>query len=253
MTSAFNPLLSAPSPLQRLDPRWKLAGLLWAAAVVSALGTLAATGVAFLGALALAWVGRLPLRWYLARLAPVLLFLLLFTFPLPFLLEDTGPTWSIGQVQVSAHGLFLAGLVCGKALTILTLMLVLLTSSPLEANLKAAHALYLPGLLVQLAFLTYRYIFLLLGEWGRLRVALRVRGFRSRVDRHSYRTLGHVAGTLLVRGYERAERVGQAMRCRGFTGRFYSLAEFRSGPVDVGVFLVVVVCSTLLLAWDLCR
>jgi cobalt/nickel transport system permease protein len=144
-------------------------------------------------------------------------------------------------------------LVCVKALTILTLMLVLLTSSPLDSNLKAAHALHLPGSLVQLAFLTYRHIFLLSGEWARLRVALRVRGFRRGVNRHSYRTLGHVAGTLLVRGYERAERVGQAMRCRGFAGRFYSLAEFHSRPVDVVVFLILVACSTLLLAWDLWR
>jgi energy-coupling factor transporter transmembrane protein EcfT len=72
MTSAFDPLLFAPSPLQRLDPRWKMAGLMWAAAVVSALGTLAVAGGAFLGALTLALVGRLPPRWYLARLTPVL-------------------------------------------------------------------------------------------------------------------------------------------------------------------------------------
>jgi cobalt/nickel transport system permease protein len=113
-----------------------------------------------------------------------------------------------------------------KAAAILTLMLVLLATAPLEATFKAAHALRVPGLLVQLAMLTMRYTFLFGTELTRMRVALRVRGYRSRVARHSYRTIGHVAGTLLVRGYERAERVGQAMRCRGFDGRFRSLTEF---------------------------
>ena len=102
----------------------------------------------------------------------------------------------------------------------------MLATAPLEVTLKAAHALRVPGLLVQLALLSYRYLFVLGDELARLRVALRVRGYRHRANWHSYRTVGHVAGTLLVRGYERAERVGQAMRCRGFDGRFRSLTEF---------------------------
>jgi cobalt/nickel transport system permease protein len=97
-----------------------------------------------------------------------------------------------------------------------------------------------PGLLVQLAMLTHRYIFVLDAELARLRTALRVRGFRNRPSRHSYRTVGHVAGTLLVRGYERAERVGQAMRCRGFDGRFRSLTEFRTTRADRWFFCVLV-------------
>jgi len=132
-------------------------------------------------------------------------------------------------------------------------MLVLLASAPLEDTLKAAHALRVPGLLVQLAVLTYRYVFVLAGELARLRVALRVRGYRNRANRHSYRTIGHVAGALLVRGYERAERVGQAMRCRGFTGRFHSLAEFRTTATDVAAFALVVGCAGALLAWDVLR
>ena len=135
------------------------------------------------------------------------LFVALFTLPLPFLLDGPGPV-SVGPLTVSWCGLGLAVFVAAKALTVLTLMLVLLASAPLEDTLKAAHALRVPGLLVQLAVLTYRYIFVLAGELARLRVALRVRGYRNRANRHSYRTVGHVAGALLVRGYERAERVG---------------------------------------------
>jgi cobalt/nickel transport system permease protein len=56
---------------------------------------------------------------------------------------------------------------------------------------------------------------------------------------------------LLVRGYERAERVGQAMRCRGFDGQFRSLSEFRTRPVDVGFFLLSAGGAAALLAWDL--
>jgi cobalt/nickel transport system permease protein len=103
---------------------------------------------------------------------------------------------------------------------------------------------------VQLAVLTYRYVFVLADELGRLRVALRVRGYRNRMTRHSYRTIGHVAGTLLVRGAERAERVGQAMRCRGFDGRFRSLAAFRTTAVDVAAFVLIGGGAAAVWLWD---
>ena len=45
--------------------------------------------------------------------------------------------------------------------------------------------------------------------------------------------MGQAAGTLLVRGYERSERVAQAMRCRGFDGCFRALATFRTRWSDV--------------------
>jgi cobalt/nickel transport system permease protein len=250
MTITFEPLPCPDSPLRRLDPRWKLAALLLGTALVAAVRTLAPAGAALLGALALATVARLPWCWYMGRVAAVGVFVALFTLPLPFLLDGPGPEWAVGPVTVSWHGLSVALFVAGKALTVLTLMLVLLASAPLEDTLKAAHALRVPGLLIQLAVLTYRYIFVLAGELATLRVALRVRGYRNRANRHSYRTVGHVAGALLVRGYERAERVGQAMRCRGFTGRFDSLARFHTTAADVAAFALVVGAAAGLLAWD---
>jgi cobalt/nickel transport system permease protein len=253
MTISFNPLPCPASPLRRLDPRWKLAALVLAAVLVAAIRTLAPTAAALLASLVLAALARLPWRWYLGRVAAAGLFVVLFTLPLPFLLVGPGPSWALGPVTVSWHGLTTALFVSAKALTVLTLMLVLLASAPLEDTLKAAHALRVPGLVVQLAVLTYRYIFVLEGELARLRVALRVRGFRSRADRHSYRTVGHVAGALLVRGYERAERVGQAMRCRGFSGRFHSLSRFHTTAADVAAFALAVGGAAALLAWDVFR
>jgi len=156
-----------------------------------------------------------------------------FVLPLPFLLTGPGPAWPLGWLTLSWHGLRVAILLACKAAGIVSLMLILLASGPLDATLKAARSLGIPGLLVHVVLLSYRYVFLLGDELARLRIALRVRGFRNRANSHSYRTIGHVAGTLLVRGSERAERVGQAMRCRGFDGRFRSLTAFRTTVADV--------------------
>jgi cobalt/nickel transport system permease protein len=239
------------SPLRRLDPRWKLAGLVLAAGAVVALQTLPAAGIALAGSLGLACLGRLPRRWVLSRIGTVALLIAPFLLLLPLVHSDTAPAWRVGSVQLSVEGVRLACLIALKTLALVILLLVLLTTSPLTETLKAAQALHVPSLLVQVAALTYRYVFVLNAELARLRLALRVRGYRNRLALHSYRTAGHVAGTLLVRGYERGERVGQAMRCRGFAGRFRSLSDWHTRAADVAAFLLLSGCAAALLAWDL--
>jgi cobalt/nickel transport system permease protein len=218
----FSPPPCPDSPLARLDPRWRLLALLLALIVAAFLHTLLAATVALAGALLLAFLARMPWDWFGSRLLLLAVPLAVFVLPAPFLAGGD-----------FLDGARLAGLFTLKAAGLATLAAVLLVSAPLDATLKAAHALYLPGLLIQLTLLSYRYLFVLGDELARLRVALRVRGFRNRANRHSYRTVGHACGTLLVRGYERAERVSSAMRCRGFDGRFRSLADFRTRLRDV--------------------
>jgi len=246
MTLALTQLPCPDSPLRRLDPRWKLAALLLAAVAVALLRQPAAAAAALAGAVALAVLGRLPGKWYLARAGVAALFLAPFLLALPFVARRPGGEEGFAILP----GLLAAALLGCKALALVTLMLVLLATAPLDATLKAAHALRVPGLLVQLALLTYRYLWVIATELSRLRVALRVRGFRNRANRHGYRTVGHVAGTLLVRSHERAERVGQAMRCRGFDGHFRSLTEFHTKMTDVAAFALTVGAAAGLLAWD---
>jgi cobalt/nickel transport system permease protein len=236
------------SPFRRMDARWKLAAVLLAIGLSATLTTVAAAAVAFLGALLLLVLARLPLRWFLLRLSGVALFLSLFLVLLP--LTMPGETWALGPLRISQPGVRLAGLIVLKALTAVALVLFLLATAPFETTLKAAHALHVPSLLVQLLMLTYRYIHLLGDELHKLRIALRLRGYRNRVSAHCYRTIGHVTGTLLVRSYERAERVGHAMRCRGFTGSFRALTSFRTRAADVALFGMMVLASVLIWSWE---
>jgi cobalt/nickel transport system permease protein len=232
MTLRFDQPFHAGSPFGRLDPRWKMAALFPAAFAVATLRTPAAAGIALVLSVILVGLARLPWGWYLRRVGVVALFLGFFLVWVP-----NGVLPSLGLLA--------------KALAVVSLVLLLLATAPPETNLKAAHALLVPGLLVQLLGMTYRYTHLLADEFGRLRQALRLRGYRNRADLHSYRTVGHVAGTLLVRGHERAERVSQAMRCRGFDGRYRVLTAFRTRPHDVAFCLGVWGLFSLLWVSDL--
>ena len=63
-------------------------------------------------------------------------------------------------------------------------------------------------------------------EFRRLVQAMKIRGFQPRTNLHTYRSYAYLAAMLLVRSYDRADRVFQAMLCRGFHGTFYSLRIF---------------------------
>lgn len=230
------------SPPARWDARWKLAAVLVAVAGVAALNHLAPAAVALACSLLLLAVARLRWKWVRFRLGLFVLAALPFVVILPFTLDGAG--------AYSERGLVAGLAVFCRCVAIGALSLFLVGTAPVHRTLTAAHTLKVPGLLVLLALLAYRYAFLLADELRRLRVALRVRGFRASATRRGYRTLGHVAGAVLVRGADRADRVSEAMRCRGFDGRFHTLAAFRTTPVDVVSFLLVACGTVALVVWD---
>jgi cobalt/nickel transport system permease protein len=240
-----------PAALHRLDPRWKLVAITILAMTTVALETVPCVAVAFIGSILLVPLTGMGAHAYLVRLGRVMAIVALFAIWLPFLHPVEGPHWNIGPLAVSVHGVARAVVLLLKSATVLTLVLALLASSPLNFYLHAADALRVPALLVHLTLLTYRYLFVLADELGTLRIAVRLRGYRNRASLSSYRTVGHVAGTLLVRSVERADRVGQAMRCRGYAGTFCSMAVFRTGAADVLFLLMLATAAGSLFTWDL--
>ncbi|MCI0680590.1 MAG: cobalt ECF transporter T component CbiQ [Gemmataceae bacterium] len=253
MTLALDVPAIADSPLSRMDPRWKLAALVPAAILLALVRTVPPAAAALILALVLAQRARLPGAWLARRLAWTALFIGLFLIWLMFLPDPNGDVRRFGWLSISVVGLTRFAVVLLKTLAVVTLILIVLATAPLQDTLKAARALHVPALFVHLLLLTFRYVFLLAEEFGRLRTALRVRGFRNRADLHSWRTIGLVGGTLLVRGSERAERVGHAMRCRGFDGTFRSLCDFRTRALDVALWGAVILTTGGLFAWDLWR
>jgi cobalt/nickel transport system permease protein len=236
MTLAFDALDAPASPLARLDPRCKLAALVAAGIMVGFLRSPAAIGLAGAGALVLLIAARLPQRQLLMRLGALTMFLLPFLVILPALR--------------GVDGLSAAAIVSVRAGTLFALALVLIATAPFHHTMHAAQALGVPRVLTQIILMSYRYVFVLRDEFLRIRTALRARGFRAGTSLQTYRTVGHIAGALLVRGDERAERVAQAMRCRGFDGHFHSLHEFRTRAADVAFFAIVAGTAAFLLAAD---
>lgn len=238
------------SPLARWDARWKLAALLIVGLGIASLDNLGPSAAALGCGLLTLYLARVPVRWARQRLVLFSIATLPFVIVLPITLDATGSGWDLGPVHISRLGITVGlGVFC-RCVGIGCLTLILLGTAPLHHTLAAANKLRVPGLLVLLVGLTYRYAFLLADEYRRIRIALRTRGFRARANREGYRTLSHATGAILVRGADRAERVAAAMRCRGFDGTFRTTITFRTSTSDLIFFLLAIIAIGAIIIWD---
>ncbi|MCS7167045.1 MAG: cobalt ECF transporter T component CbiQ [Gemmatales bacterium] len=246
MTLTLRDWASGNSLLHRMDARWKLVALFPVACFIVAVPHWTLAGLTFLVSLAWLRYAGLPWKWLISRLASVAGFLMIVGLVLPVSIPAEG--WSFGPVRFSYRGVEIAALVVLRVLTVTSLGLLLLATTPLDCLARGLLGLGLPQVLVQILTMSLRYVYLLGAELSRIRLALRARGYQRGFSPHSYRTTAYVLGSLLLRSQERAERVAQAMRCRAFAGqlRLLSVPGNHLGDVLLALLLVV---SLSLLPW----
>jgi len=233
--------------VHRLDARVRVAAAVLPACLVAvAQRPEAVAGGLVLGML-LAAAARLDPAALLRRLRAVNGVMAALVVLLPLTLG--GPALAhLGPLSVSAEGLRRALLVAGKANAVFLCVTALIGTMHLVTLGAALGRLGVPARLVHMLFFTVRYSDVLHHEYARLRRGMRVRCFRPRLSRHTYRTMGYLLGMLLVRSFDRAHRILDAMKCRGFTGEFHAVRRFALSRSDA-VFAAAIAAATAALGW----
>ncbi len=220
------PFAFGNSVIHRMDPRVRIVAAVGYSIVVAVLYNFAALSAAFAVSLILLKTAGLDFKSVIKRLALVNGFVLMFWLILPFTAEGEILT-RLGPAPVYLPGVVIAGQVTLKSNAILMAMIGLVATMPFATLGHALNRLRLPEKFVFLFMLTYRYIFVIESEYNRIWRAIKIRGFYPKTSIHCYKTYAYMIGMLFIRAANRAERVYRAMQCRGFSGRFYSLTEFR--------------------------
>jgi cobalt/nickel transport system permease protein len=237
------PFAVGDSIIHRTDPRLRIlaaAAFSFVAALSKGFPTLTA---ALVVSILLAMSAQLHFKLLARRLLPLWGFLLLLWLALPLTYE--GETLHrLGPLSFSRQGLELSAQITLKSHAILLALTALAATMSFVTLGHALNRLRAPEKLVHLMLLTYRYIFVLEGEYGRLLRAARVRGFQPGTNLHTYRTYAYLIGMLFLRAADRAQRVHRAMRCRGFQGRFHSLYRFKATRSD---WIGAIMMTTLLI------
>lgn len=172
----------------------------WPGAV---LVTLAVLGFTFFGA-------RVPVRLWLATAALPLGFLMSGTL---MLLVEVGPD----GVAFAPEGLVQAAELVARAMAATFCLMFIAMTTPMADLFGGLRRLRVPSELVELALLTYRFVFLIADEAIAMTAAQRARlGHSSR--RRWLRSTAMVIANLLPRALARARRMEAGLAARGWQG-----------------------------------
>ena len=233
--------------VSKLDPRGRIIVVVAFAILVVSLKSFEALGLAIGFSISCLLFSNQPFGRTVRRMASVDGFIVLVLVMLPF--TTPGEEWfTLFGFVATWEGLWRACQIALVANAIVLAILSLVGSMQTVTFGQALHRLKVPESFVQLLLFTVRYIDVLTEEYQRSRMAMKARGFRPSNSFHCYRTYGFLVGMMLVKAMERSERVLNAMKCRGFSGRWPHFDQMSWKGHDF-VFAVLVVLVLALLLW----
>ena len=222
--------LAAHSGLRRVSPGLKTAfSVLVLLLCVGAADAL--VGIAVAASMA-------ALMWLLGKVTPGRIFQLL-RIPMVFLvvscavilLEPGRGSFGIWQLQVgnlwlcvTRDSLHRAVTLFFQAMGAVTCLYFLSTSTPMPQLIGVLHRCHVPQLVIELMYLIYRYLFVLLDVQQKLTTAASARLGYAGV-RRSVSTAGRVSGALLSSSFRRSSLCFDAMESRGYDGRLAFLSH----------------------------
>jgi len=217
-------MASGNTVLHRLDPRAKLiTTLIFIIAVVSFNRyTLIAFVPFFIYPMIMISSGGLPAGYFLKKVIQVSPFAILVGIFNPLI--DREIIFHVGSIGISGGWVSFLSIIIRFLLTV-TAALILISITGFNTVCEALNRLGVPRpFVVQLLFF-YRYIFVLVDEAERMERARALRSFNSRS--RPFRVFISLIGHLLLRSFDRAERIYLAMRCRGFEGNIPVIRDIR--------------------------
>jgi len=242
-SSSLDAYLEGSGLLHRRDPRAKLLATLTLvlALVLTPVGSWVSFGLFGLIIVAVIAASGIPPVRLLRRTVIVLPFVLPAVLFLPFL-HGGDVLWQaqVGgwHISLGRTGLVLAGSIVIKAILSALVLGLLMATTRMSDLLRGLSKLGVPRILTALFGFMYRYLFVLQDEALRLKAGRDVRyygGLRVGIS-----SVGHMAGSLFLRSYDRAERVYGAMLLRGYDGAYRSLNQLRVNRVDILMVFVAV-------------
>lgn len=141
-------------------------------------------------------------------------------------------------------GMMIMAAILFRALLCVSAVLILMAVTPFRDLTAGLRAMHIPTVFIVLFEMTYRYIGILVAEALLMYTAYSLRsGGKKGVD---MRDMGSFVGHLLLRSFSRAERVWQAMKCRGYNGTFTAASGNRAIRRDDVLFLTLICGMSIL-------
>ena len=155
---------------------------------------------------------------------------------------DRTPKLYVANIAVSGGVLSFCTIMFRTFLCVMA-VLILVSTTPFTQLSAQLRRFKVPEILVTIFEMTYRYIGALLLEVSSMYTAYMLRSNRKKGL--EMRHMGSFVGQLLLRSFDRAERVYNAMKCRGYT--LYNSYHKRKQLTGNDLLFLSVVCGFCLL------
>ncbi len=233
---------SGDSFIHQLDPKIRIMASIVLSFATALCDNLFIAGAYFVISSILITMARLKWMDVIVRLKPLFWFLLMIWIILPLTFE--GETiFQYSWLKISGSGVILCSKITIKSIAILLLFTALIATMTIASLGNGLHRIHVPDKMVFLLLMSYRYIAVIEEEYRRLLRAAKFRGFQPKTNLHSYKTFAYLAGMLFVRASVRAQRVYQAMLCRGFNQKFHTLDVYPSNRLNSFFLLGIIAVS----------
>ena len=223
-------LSARTSPIHDLHPLTKLlVTLMYLLTVVSfSKYSFSALFVMLLYPVLLFQLSGIPIRLCFHKLRVVLVLVCAVGILNPFF--DRAPMLAVGGLTVTGGVVSMATLIL-KGVFALTASFLLIATTPIDRLCAALRRLHVPGILVTLLLLTYRYVSLMLRQVSVMTDAYALRAPNQKGIHIS--AWGSFLGQLLLRSIDRGSELYQSMELRGFCGEFHYAGGAGYGAGDV--------------------
>lgn len=184
-------------------------------------------------ALSMILIMRFPGKTSFSRILALLRIPMLFLTVscLVILLEISGNPMGIRQLRlgrfflcITEHSLSRAVTLFFQAMGAVCCLYALSSTTPMPQLIEVFRRCHVPELVIELMYLIYRYLFVLLDVQRKLTTAASARlGYRGL--RNSVCTAGRISGALLASSFRRSNQCFDAMESRGYDGKLRFLSH----------------------------
>lgn len=235
-------LAAADTPVHRLHPLCKLLVTVMYIGVVVSFPKYDFSGlvIMMLFPVLLFQAAGIPVRLCFYRLRIVLPLVCAVGLVNPFL--DHAPLMQLGNLVITGGMVSMVTLMM-KGIFSLMASFLLIATTPIDTLCAALRKIHVPGILVTLLLLTYRYIGVMLEQVSVMTEAYKLRAPGQKGIHIS--AWGSFLGQLLLRSMDRAEELYDSMQLRGFQREFY-YADVPKCRVSGVIYTVL--CAALFLS-----
>lgn len=139
----------------------------------------------------------------------------------------------------------LALLIFLRSNALLLFMLLIFYKKNLFDIAASMQKLKVPDKLTSIFFFVAKFIIIIKQEYAITKDVMKTRNFKAKSNLFSYKIYANVIGMMIVKCFDRADKLKSAMILRNFQGKIYQSKEDKFSKTDFLIFCVIIFSLTI--------